>query len=462
MAHQLAFSDRLKNAMTTAPVLIQPDETKSYTIETDSSDFANGMALLQEGEDGKLHPVAFDGRKLHGAELRYATHEKELLAIKEALNRWRVYIDNGLPVTIITDHDSLNYMNTMKNPSKRLARWVEEFQSYNLNIKYRPGKLTTVPDALSRRPDYHLNAITLEKEEHIPHIQSFLVCDSLAANRDWHLLFALRLVNRKFSRISTDWLLASGKMKKLYRVPKHPRLPFERFELHSYERLPKMPMASVRHGVYSDQCCKVLTLVPLGVSSFRTAFGIEVTSLLPLHERSKFQYVQGRIGYAASSQKEEIFPWLNLVRANTVSLWVFDLLLHLQTESTPDNSLAQSFPGRQKISLDDYCQFLTAMERFSKITLPSSANPICPRPYHAFVTFPERPPNPDKVAPCIVAKEWRSEYVARLVSKLRGKLLDALLSKVATMMKEFLKTGWKIPYCEKFLYRNKDNGDIHI
>jgi hypothetical protein len=57
-----------------------------------------------------------------------------------------------------------------------------------------------------------------------------------------------------------------------------------------------------------------------------------------------------------------------------------------------------------------------------------------------------------------VAKEWRSEYVARLVSKLRGKPLDALLSKVATMMKEFLK----IPYCEKFLYRNKDNGDIHI
>src|SRR5277367_314991 len=173
MAHQLAF-DRLKNAMTTAPVLIQPDETKPYTIETDSSDFANGMALLQEGEDGKLHPVAFDGRKLHGAELRYPTHEKELLAIKEALNRWRVYIDNGLPVTIITDHDSLKYMNTMKNPSKRLARWVEEFQSYNLNIKYRPGKLATVPDALSRRPNYHLNAITLEKEEHIPHIQSFL------------------------------------------------------------------------------------------------------------------------------------------------------------------------------------------------------------------------------------------------------------------------------------------------
>src|SRR5579859_6115849 len=83
-AHQVAF-DRLKQAVTSAPILIQPDENKPYTIETDSSDYGNGMTLMQEGEDGKLNPVAFDGRKLHGAELKYPTHEKELLAIKEAL-----------------------------------------------------------------------------------------------------------------------------------------------------------------------------------------------------------------------------------------------------------------------------------------------------------------------------------------------------------------------------------------
>jgi hypothetical protein len=43
------------------------------------------MVLLQIGPDGKLYPVAFDGRKLTGAELNYPVHEKELLAIKEAL-----------------------------------------------------------------------------------------------------------------------------------------------------------------------------------------------------------------------------------------------------------------------------------------------------------------------------------------------------------------------------------------
>ena len=120
MLHQAAF-ERLKNAMTTVPVLIQPDPTRPYTIETDSSDFGNGMALYQEGDDGKLHPVAFDGRKLQGAEIRYPTHEKELLAIKDALQKWHHYIENGLPITIITDHDSLKYMNTVQKPSKRLA-----------------------------------------------------------------------------------------------------------------------------------------------------------------------------------------------------------------------------------------------------------------------------------------------------------------------------------------------------
>jgi RNase H-like domain found in reverse transcriptase len=125
--HQVAF-ERLKNAITSAPVLVQPDPSKPYTIETDSSDVGNGMALYQEGEDGKLHPVAFDGRKLHGAELRYPTHEKELLAIKDALQKWHHYVENGHPITVITDHNSLKYMNTIQKPSKRLARWIDEFQ----------------------------------------------------------------------------------------------------------------------------------------------------------------------------------------------------------------------------------------------------------------------------------------------------------------------------------------------
>ena len=45
--------------------------------------FSNGMALYQERNDGKLHPVAFDSYKLQGIKVSYLAHEKELLIFKD-------------------------------------------------------------------------------------------------------------------------------------------------------------------------------------------------------------------------------------------------------------------------------------------------------------------------------------------------------------------------------------------
>jgi hypothetical protein len=110
--------------------------------------------LLQIGPDDKWHPVAFDGRKLRGAELNYPVHEKELLAIKYALRTWNAYLHNNHRTEVVTDHESLKYMNTTRTPSKRLARWIAEFAEYTLDIRYRKGSEAVVPDAISRRPDF--------------------------------------------------------------------------------------------------------------------------------------------------------------------------------------------------------------------------------------------------------------------------------------------------------------------
>jgi hypothetical protein len=113
---------QIKHALTTSPVLVQPDTTRPFFIETDASEWAIGCVLLQQDpKTGRLHPVAFDGRKLQPAEINYPVHEKELLAIKYALQTWRIYIDNGHTTVIYTDHESLKYLATMRNPSKRLA-----------------------------------------------------------------------------------------------------------------------------------------------------------------------------------------------------------------------------------------------------------------------------------------------------------------------------------------------------
>ena len=152
-ACEYAFQE-LKRRLTSAPVLNQPDVSKPFTIETDASEWALGYVLQQEDEYGQLHPIAYDGRKLRGAELNYPTHEKELLAIKEALRTWDRYIENGTQTTVVTDHEHLQYLQTTLKYSKRLARWVDEFQSYSLRIRYRRGSDAVVPDTISRRPDF--------------------------------------------------------------------------------------------------------------------------------------------------------------------------------------------------------------------------------------------------------------------------------------------------------------------
>ena len=150
---ELAFC-KLKEALTSGPTLLQPDTTLPFIIETDASEWAIGCVLLQEEPgSGKLHPVAYDGRKLSPAEVNYPVHEKELLAVKNALQIWRIYIDNGHTTIIYTDHESLKYLATMRNPTKRLARWIEEFGEYNVDLRYRRGRDQVVPDAISRRPD---------------------------------------------------------------------------------------------------------------------------------------------------------------------------------------------------------------------------------------------------------------------------------------------------------------------
>ncbi|KAG0153432.1 hypothetical protein PDIDSM_5285 [Penicillium digitatum] len=86
--------------------------------------------------------------------VNYPVHEKELLAIKEALRTWDRYLENGTKTTIITDHEGLQYLATTRAYSKRLARWIDEFQAYNLELRYRKGEEAVVPDAISRRPDF--------------------------------------------------------------------------------------------------------------------------------------------------------------------------------------------------------------------------------------------------------------------------------------------------------------------
>ena len=82
-AQHQAFN-RLKLALTTAPVLKLPDFDRQFVVTIDASDAAVGAILEQDFGNG-LQPVAFASRKLNGAEMRYSAYERELLGIVWAL-----------------------------------------------------------------------------------------------------------------------------------------------------------------------------------------------------------------------------------------------------------------------------------------------------------------------------------------------------------------------------------------
>ncbi|KAK3568426.1 hypothetical protein QTP86_006935 [Hemibagrus guttatus] len=77
----------LKEAFTTAPLLVHPDPDKPFIVEVDASTTRVGAILSQQqGNPSRLHPcAAFFYRKLNPAEVNYNIGNRELLAVKLAL-----------------------------------------------------------------------------------------------------------------------------------------------------------------------------------------------------------------------------------------------------------------------------------------------------------------------------------------------------------------------------------------
>ena len=149
-----AFKE-LKRRLTSAPILGIFDPDKETIMETDASDEAIGATLNQKGDDGKLRPTAYYSRKMTAPETNYDIHDKELLAIVEALRHWRVHLEGAeYQVQILTDHKNLLYWTTTKELNRRQVRWAETLASYDFKITYVKGTENGRADALSRRPDY--------------------------------------------------------------------------------------------------------------------------------------------------------------------------------------------------------------------------------------------------------------------------------------------------------------------
>ena len=136
----------LKKALCSSPCLAFFNTNQDIVLSVDSSSTAMGAVVLQNGR-----PIAFGSRSLNSTEQNYCQLEKEMLAIVFGCYKMHQYA-YGRKVHVETDHKPLEtlFKKPLYKVPARLQRMMLAVQGYNLEVKYKPGRLLFIADTLSR------------------------------------------------------------------------------------------------------------------------------------------------------------------------------------------------------------------------------------------------------------------------------------------------------------------------
>ncbi|GJT97940.1 reverse transcriptase domain-containing protein [Tanacetum coccineum] len=118
--------NRLKEKLTSAPIIISPDWNIPFELMCDASDFAVG-AVLGQRIDGKFKPIYYASKTLNDAQAHYTTSEKELLVVVFSFDKFDPYLVLSKTV-VYTDHSTLkdkkgaenlaaDHLSRLKNPN---------------------------------------------------------------------------------------------------------------------------------------------------------------------------------------------------------------------------------------------------------------------------------------------------------------------------------------------------------
>lgn len=178
----------LKTRITTQPVLALFDPNKEHEVHTDASSIGlSGVLLQYEGEE--LRPVFYYSRRCTESEGKYASHELEVLAIVETLERFRIYL-LGKCFNIVTDCNSIATTKATSPLPPRIARWWFKLQEFDFTITHRSGAKMTHVDGMSRSPT-------------LPSSQSRTVAENVLALttniNDW--VYQLQMSDKKLKHI---------------------------------------------------------------------------------------------------------------------------------------------------------------------------------------------------------------------------------------------------------------------
>ena len=155
----------LKDRLTSAPILGYPNFRLPFVLEIDASYLGLGAVLSQETPDGRK-VIAYASRSLKRHERNmqnYSSMKLELLALRWAVTEKFRDLLIGAEFTVYTDNNPLSYLQTTAKLGALESRWLADLALFNYNIKYKPGRMNTNADALSRKTEHGPEVNRLEQ-----------------------------------------------------------------------------------------------------------------------------------------------------------------------------------------------------------------------------------------------------------------------------------------------------------
>ncbi|XP_062843452.1 interferon-induced very large GTPase 1-like [Trichomycterus rosablanca] len=121
---EAAFQE-LKRRFTSAPILALHDPARPFIVEVDALNVGVGAIISQCSSNEKLRSCAFLSHRLIPTESKHDVGDRELLAVKRALEEWRRWLMEAQhPFIVWTDHRNLEYLKQAKCLNPRQARWA--------------------------------------------------------------------------------------------------------------------------------------------------------------------------------------------------------------------------------------------------------------------------------------------------------------------------------------------------
>jgi hypothetical protein len=144
---ELKVFAELREEVAKSPVMKHLDYGQPIYLRCDASDVGVGAMLYQIGRDGQVRPVFFLSRAFKGAELRWATIEKEMFAIYWSILKLETQL-LGQRFVVETDHRNLVYMQNSQAP--KVIRWRLRLAEFDFVVNHIDGVENVVADGLSR------------------------------------------------------------------------------------------------------------------------------------------------------------------------------------------------------------------------------------------------------------------------------------------------------------------------